>query len=235
MTDTLRQIVFITGILAMVFAALIVNNIDALQNSQNAAAFENAGLPLPGVGIKSLGLINLLMAFVMMLMLLEKVTVWQRLGPKVLGAVTAVLTFIGLLMAVFLIIKTITLFFLMIGLLFSPPFGTIAYFSTWGDFPSRDAKQILSVVMVLQVGGLLAAVLVNPTLLKNIWLVLLGGTAIGLTFLLGLLHGLPPKFVVSITDAIGAIIAGIVSAIWMIIFCFSGIKSAITAIKNVVT
>ena len=232
MTDTVRLLIFITGVLAVVFAAVIVTNIGVFQSIENIEAFEDSGLPLPGIGIKSLSLINLLMAFTMTLMMLEMVPAWQRIGPKVLGVITAVLTFIGLLFAVFWIYKAFSLFFLMIGLLFSPPFGTAAYSLNWGRFPTVGAKKILSVVMFLQVGGLLAAVLVNPTLIKNVGLVFLGGTAIGLTVLLGFLHALPPSFVVSITDAVGAIIACIVSSIWMLIFCFSGVKSTIKSVKN---
>jgi hypothetical protein len=53
-----------------------------------------------------------------------------------------------------------------------------------------------------------------------------------MTFLLGFLHALPPSFLVSITDAVGGIVAGILAALWMIVFIFGALGAIIRAIRS---
>lgn len=227
-----KLVVFGAGVLAILIAGGAVLASGVLGDTAEELAGSERSRP--GIGIKGLGLLNLLLAYVLVLMLLDQLPVWQKLAPKVQGIVTFILTLLGLVASIIAIFAALQLLLLMVALLFAPPFGTIAYFALWGSFDTDASRTLLAFVMGLQIAGTIAIVAVNPTLLKNIWLMLLIGTALLMTFVLGLLHAFPPSFLVSITDAIGAIIAGILSAIWMIIFLIGAIIAVVRAIRSLV-
>jgi hypothetical protein len=77
--------------------------------------------------------------------------------------------------------------------------------------------------MLLKLVSAALAFLGNPHILKSKSLILLFLTSLLLTFVLAYLHGLPPGFLVSITDAIGAIVAYILALIWAIAYLVGGV------------
>lgn len=227
-----KLLVFGAGVLAILIAAGAVLGSGVLGDT--ASELAGSALSRPGIGIKGLSLLNLLLAYVLVLMLLDQLPVWQKLAPKVQGIVTFILTLLGLIVSIVAVVAALQLLLLMVALLFAPPFGTIAYFALWGSFDTDASRTLLAFVMGLQIVGVIAILAVNPTLLKNIWLMLLIGSSLLMTFVLGILHAFPPSFLVSITDAIGAIVAGILSAIWMIIFLVGAVIAVIRAIRSLV-
>jgi hypothetical protein len=227
-----RLLVFGGGVLAILVAALVVLGSGVLGDT--ASELSGAGGGRPGIGIRSLGLINLLLAYVLVLMILDLFPAWQKVAPRLQGLVTLIATLIGVFAAIAFIFVAFQLLMLMLGLLFSPPFGTMAYFALFGRFDTETSRRVLAAVMSLQILGTIAIVVVNPTLLKNLLLLLLVGSALLLTFVLGLLHALPPSFLVSIADAIGAIVAGILGAVWMFVFLIFAIVAVLRALRSLV-
>lgn len=225
-----RLLIFAGGVLAIVVAAALVFGSGVLGDTASELAGTEGARP--GIGIRSVGLLNLLLAYALVLMILDNVPVWRRLAPKAQGVVTLILTFLGLLAAVLAIFAAIQFLLMMVALLFAPPFGTAAYFALWGRFDTDASRAFLAAVMALQMIGMITVLVVNPTLLKNIWLVLLAGTVLLMTVLLGLLHALPPSFLVSITDAIGAVVAGILTAIWMLFFLIGSLFAIVRAVRS---
>jgi hypothetical protein len=178
------------------------------------------------------GLVSLLLAFSLGLMALDPIPLWQKIAPRLLGIGTLIVMVVGFVLTVIAVFAAIQLLLLMISLLLAAPFGTMAYLALWGDFDTDASRQVLALVILLQVVGAIMVLLVNPSLLKNIFLLLLFASALGMTFLLGFLHALPPSFLVSITDAVGGIVAGILAALWMIVFIFGALGAIIRAIRS---
>jgi hypothetical protein len=230
MLATGRLLLFAGGVLLVVIAAALVFGSGTLGDT--AGELAGTGTTRPGIGIRSLALLNLLLAYALSLMILDRLPVWQRLASRLQGVVMLVLSVLGLIAAIVAIFAALQLLLLMVSLLLASPFGTIAYFALWGNFDTATSRALLAAVMSLQVVGLVAVLLVNPTLLKNVWLVLLAGTVVLMTIVLGFLHALPPSFLVSITDAIGAIVAGILTAVWMLFFIVSGLFTLVRAVRS---
>jgi hypothetical protein len=145
-----------------------------------------------------------------------------------------VLSLLGLLGTLVFAFCTFTLIMLMVTLLLAAPFGTLAYFAVWGHFPTGPARISVALVMSLKLIGIGLIAASHLTLLKNKFFLVLAGCSIGLTFVLGLLYAFPPRFLVSITDAIGALIAAIVAFVWMVIVLIGAIFAVIRAARSVV-
>lgn len=222
---------FIIGALALFLATLLEFGSTSLLSPLGS----DPALPeqSPGIGIFALFFIDVVLAYNLFLIGLDFLPT-RAAFARIQGVITLVLSVLLLLFTFFVfVLGTFTMLMLMLGLLMSPPFGTLAYFAIWGDFETGQAKFILGVVMLFKLGGALAIVLSNPSFLKNKGFVALFACSVGATFLLGLLHAFPPFFLVSITDAVGAIVAGIVGAFWMGYNAFGAIFAVIRAVRSV--
>jgi hypothetical protein len=111
----------------------------------------------------------------------------------------------------------------MIGLFFAIPFGTIAYLATWGNFPRTAAAVILSLLMLLKIVATICLPIAHQRYLKDIGLILMVLTSFVATIVVSFLHGLVPGPLVSITDALAAIIVGIIALIWAIVVLIGSI------------
>jgi hypothetical protein len=232
MPPLVRQGVFIAGVLLLILSAAIVWGAGGILGD-TATELAGSELRRPGIGIRMSGLVSILLAFSLVLMLLDPIPVWQKIAPRLLGIFTLIVMIIGIILTLIAVLAALQLLLLMISLLLATPFGTIAYLALWGDFDTDASRKVLGLVMLLQVVGAILVLVVNPSLLKNIFLLLLFASALGITFLLGFLHALPPSFLVSITDAIGGIVAGILAAIWMIVFLLGSLPAILRAIRSV--
>lgn len=123
----------------------------------------------------------------------------------------------------------------MVSLLFSAPFGTIAYLALFGFFPRGDAAVVPSLLMFLKLAFCLFMVLAQPRFLQNKGMVLLVLTSLLLNLMLAFLHGVVPGVLVSITDAIGAIIIAIVAIIWGVVLLIGAIPAVVKAVRVTVT
>jgi len=185
----------------------------------------------PGLGIPSLAALDVLVLLSLVVLTLVVVGVPARVVGRVQGIAAVIVSFLGCLGSLALLMITIGLLLLMVGLLVAVPFGTAVYLAVWGHFPRSAAAGTIGFIMLLKLVATFSLFLGSAQIFKSKLTVLLLACSIGLTFLLTFLHGIPPRALASITDAIGAIITFIVAIVWALIFLVSGIISIVRNLR----
>jgi hypothetical protein len=226
MAEPTRVALFWLGLLLLVLAVLFELGASALLRVPSQAP--------PGLGIGALAVLDLLLLYTGALLALDALAPLRAIVARLQGVVTFLLSLLGLLACIVLIMAVFALLILMVSLLVSAPFGTIAYFAAFGDFPTVRARVLLGLVMALKLCGLATMVVARPGLVGNKGFMLLLGCSIGLGFVLSLLHAIPPGFLVSITDAIGALLAAIVAAVWLVVFLIGALPGVIRGLRGLV-
>ncbi len=184
----------------------------------------------PGIGGPYLALIDGIILYALALM-------WISMGPakavtaRLQSIVSLILTFFGALGALLLIFIAFGIIILMIGLLLAVPFGTIAYFAAYADFPKSEAVSALTLILTLKLVFLVLLFLAHQGFMKNMGLMILIGLSLLATWLTSFLIALPPGFLASITDAVGALITAIIAFIRLVMMFFASLIGVITALK----
>jgi hypothetical protein len=205
-----------------------VNN----QSQSLGAPYNSAGLTeqAPGLGIPALALVDALLVFTMAIIIAGVI-----LPQSVVGRVQGVATFIFTLLLLLAIIATIFVaigkLILMISLILAFPFGPLVYLALFGFFNRTAASAVLSVLMFLKLAFAVCLVIAQLRFLENVGLVLLTLTSIVAVIIVSFLQGLVPRLLVSITDAVAAIIVGILALIWAIIILIGSIPAIIKALR----
>jgi hypothetical protein len=209
--DELRRVPLIVALVLMCIAVLV---------ELGSAAFLHgggSGSP-PGYGIPYLALVDGIVAYSLGLMVLALV-LNPNVQAKLQGIVTLILSFFLALGSLVLILIAFVKLLIMVALFFAVPFGTIAYLAIWGDFPKSAAAVILSLILLLKLGAAICLPLAQQRFLKLKSLILLS-----------FLHGIVPGPLVSITDALAAIIVGILALIWAVVILIGSINAVIQAL-----
>lgn len=184
----------------------------------------------PGMGIPALALIEGILLLVLVITAAPLL-----IGERVTGVLTGAVSIIGglvvLLAAIATAIASFAALMLMVSLLLSAPFGTMAYLAIFGSFDTGGAGVFTSLILGLTLGCLVLLVLAQQRFLKGKGLMLLLATAALLTFVTALLHSIVPGFLVSITDALAALVTAIVSAIWALLVLIWGIVAAVRVLR----
>jgi hypothetical protein len=224
------------------------NTAEAVQNVQNSSVFKDmtpaqqqrtidsvqnaAGQDdPPGLGIPYLALVDGILAYSLALMVLALVLP-MHLQAKLQGIVGVILMFFLALACIVLIFVALAQLLLMIGLFFAIPFGTIAYLIIWGSFPKTAAAVILSLLIFFKIASSICLVIAHQRYLKDIGLILMILTSFIATIIVSFLHGLVPGPIVSITDALAAIIVGIIALIWAIVVLIGSIIATVFALTT---
>lgn len=155
----------------------------------------------------------------------------KDLTARIASVVTLILSFFGVIGSFFMILAAFFLIILMLGLLLAVPFGTLAYFAAYADFPKNAAVAALSFVMILKLLFLVLLALAHPGYLKNRGLVIMIGLSLLATWLTSFLIALPPGFLSSITDAVGALITAIIGFIRLVMMFIMSIGAVYRALK----
>jgi hypothetical protein len=187
--------------------------------------------PRPGLGIASLAALDALLAMSLAIVASGALGVPPHVLARASGCITTIASFLTLLASIAMVFVSLSLLMLMIGLLLAVPFGTAVYMAVFGDFNRGGAAVTLAILMILKLVAAALAFFGNQNILKSKSLVGMFLFSIGLTWLLSFLHGLTPRFLVSITDDIGAIIAYICAIIWAILYLVGGIIGIVGNIK----
>jgi hypothetical protein len=187
----------------------------------------------PGIGITAIAYLDLIFVYTLTLIGLDFLPVAPALFARIQGIVTFIISLVGVLGSFALILLTFTFLMMMISLFLTVPFGTVAYLAIWGDFDTAGAKVILAVVMILKLAGVGFILFASLSFLKNKGFMVLTMLSLGLSFLLGLLHALPPGILVSITDAVGALITYIVLLVWAFIQLIGSLFAILRALRSV--
>jgi len=184
----------------------------------------------PGLGINYLALVDGLVLFTLVLMAVGLV-VPARIQGRVQGVATLIFSILLILAALILLFIAIAKLILMVTMLFAFPFGTIAYLIIWGSFPKGETTALLALIMFLKLVFGVFLLLAQPRFVQNKGLVLLSLTTWICNIVISFLHGIVPGFLVSITDAIAAIVFAIVAIIWAIVFLFGSIPGIVRALQ----
>jgi hypothetical protein len=226
MLDDLRRPFFVLALVLIVLAMLLEAGSSLLigLSSHLPAAQAHA----QGVGVSSLAVLDALLILTVALMATSMLFP-ERLHGRLQGLVTLIVSLIVLLGSITLLLLAIAWVSLMLGLLFAPIFGTLAYLAIYGDFDRGGAATILSAVMLLKMGFAVFLVLAHQRFLENKGLVLLVATSLIAVLVVSFLHSLVPTFLVSITDMVGAIIVAVIALVWSIIFIISSIVATVKA------
>jgi hypothetical protein len=203
---------------------------DAAEDEETATEVTSGDKP-PGLGIPYLALIDAALVFTIGLIALS-VFIPGRVTGRVQGVITLIFSIVLLLASLLLTILAFVLLIVMVSLLFAVPFGTIAYLAGFGFFATGAAKAVLAFVMLLKLAFVVCLVISQPRFLQNRGLVLIVLTSLVGTLLVSFLQGLVPSILVSITDAIGAVIVGILAIVWCIVLLIGSIPAIIRALTS---
>lgn len=186
--------------------------------------------PRPGLAIPYLALLDGLLLFSVLLVGLSLVLP-ERIHGRVQGLATLLVTLAVILLSLVLIPLALGLLLLMFGLFVAAPFGTLAYLAIWGFFDRDGAALTLSAVMALKVLFAVFLVLSQPRFIQNKGLVLMIATSLVANVVVAFLHGFVPRPMVSITDALAAIVVGIFAVVWAILMLVGALISIVKAIQ----
>jgi hypothetical protein len=186
--------------------------------------------PAPGLGVPSLALLDLLVCVTVLLMGLA-LLLPGRIHGRIQGVIMFITGILVALAAIALIFGSFILLMTMVSLFLAIPFGTLAYLAIWGFFDTGTASVLLSLSMFLKIAFAVLLVIAQQRFIQNKGLVLIILTTLIATFVVSFLHGFPPGILVSITDALGAIIVGILTLIWAVVLALGSIWPIIKAIR----
>lgn len=184
----------------------------------------------PGLGIPYLALVDGLLLFVVALMGLSLI-VPERAHGRVQGVVTLIVSILVVILGIVLLVVAVLALLLMVSLFLSVPFGTLTYLAIFGFFDRGGATLALGLLLVLKLGFTVCLLLAHQRFVQNKGLVLLVATSIVLNLVVSFLHGLVPLFLVSITDAIAAIVVAVVAIVWAIVLLIGAIVSIVKVLR----
>lgn len=203
--------------------------LDQLLEEKADEAREKLTKDIEGFGIPMLQYVDGVLLFALALIGLG-LLLPATMQVKIQGCLTFIFGIIILLAALVLVFVILAKLIVMVSLLLSFPFGTIAYFFIYADFPRDASIALLSFLLSLKILLAILLILAHQRFLENLGLVLMVVTSLVANIIVSFLHGIVPGFLVSITDAIAGIIVLIIAIIWAIILIIGGIISLITLI-----
>ena len=187
-------------------------------------------LPTPGWGIPFLALLDGLLLFTVVLIGVS-LLMPERVQGRVQGVMTLLVALGVLLGGIAAIYFAILLLNLMVSLLLAVPFGTLVYMATFADFDVAASRATLGLLMPLKLAFAVCLVVAHQRFLENRGLVLLILTSLLATVIVSFLHGFVPRFLVSITDDIAAMMIAILATIWSLVFLVGSIPAIVKALR----
>jgi hypothetical protein len=135
---------------------------------------------------------------------------------------------IDVILCIILALLAFAALIIMVSLFLAAPFGTIAYLIAFGFFDTGRATTILSLLFVLKVVAVVLAVLAGQL---NRRILLRFGVSLLLGIVVAFLHGFPPSFLVSILDALTAIVVAIVALLFALPVLVGGIIGVVKSLR----
>jgi hypothetical protein len=190
------------------------------------------GAPLqavPGIGIPALVLVDIPLAFTLTLFGLGFVVPHGLLG-RTQGCATLIVSLIVLLGGCLTVLLAFGLLMVMLALIGSF-FGIVVYLALWGNFAREAAAVILAFLLTSKLVIGASLIVSNQRYLQNRGLVLLWLTSLIANVIVAFLHGLLPRPVVSILDAVAAIILAILGIIWAVLLLVGAVISIVRVLQ----
>lgn len=222
---SLRLPFFIVAVIC--FVLVVLGESGAL--AHRLIPVKDPGTP-PGLGVPYLLLLDGLLLFVVILMALP-LLLPDRLHAKLQGIATLIVSVLSLLGGIVMIFVALALLMIMVSLVLAAPFGTLAYLAIYGHFSTGIAQGILSLLLLLKLAGAIFLVLAHQRFLQNKGLVLLIITSLIGNLIIAFLHALVPTPLVSITDAVAAIIVAILAVIWALLLLIGSLPAIFKAVN----
>jgi hypothetical protein len=226
--DKLRVPFFLGALACAAIALAIELGSLSLEAFPQLAAFLRVDQP-PGVGIPAIALVDIMLVFTLGMMALS-LKVPEAIMGRVQGCATVIVSCMVATAAIVMIFLALGLLFLMIGLIASF-FGIFVYLAVFAHFPRGAAAGILGVLLMLKVATGICLLLAHQRFVQATGLLLILITSLVLGIVIAFLHDLVPGLLVSITDAVGAIIVGIVAVIWAIVLLIGGVIGVLKVIQ----
>jgi len=226
MLDSMRKPFLVVSLIAIFLAVLVELGSMAILGPHTPPPLD---LSPTGKAIPAMAFLDGLIFFATLLITIA-LLIPERVQSKIQGIVTLVFSFLLVLGCVTVIFVDIQLLVVMVSLLMSVPFGTLAYFAIWASFNTDGARVALGLLMTLKIVFAVCLVLAHQRFLQNRGLVLIIITSLISNLIIAFLHGFVPGFLVSITDDIAAIIICILAMIWAVVYLIGGIVSVIKVI-----
>lgn len=224
MLDTLRKPLFVFSLISMACVVLVE------LGSRFIVGTVNTNMPKPGLGITYMVMVDGIVLYLVVLMAIA-LLVPERFYGKIQGVITLLFSLLMLIGSIIMIFLALALLVLMLGLLLAIPFGTAVYFAIYASFNTATASQTLGLIMMLKFLFAVLLVFSHQRFLQSKSLVLIILTSLVLGILLNFLYNIVPGFLVSITDAIGAIIIGVLAAIWSLFLLIGAIPAIVKAVR----
>jgi hypothetical protein len=182
------------------------------------------------MGIPFLAFVDALLLF-LVAMMGAALVLPERVWGRAHGVVRLVAMIGAIVAALVLIPLAVVLLLLMFSLFVAIPFGTIAYLAIWGSFDRGGAQVTLGLLLGLKVVFIVLLVVAQPRHLANKGLVALVLTSLLCNAVVAFLHGLVPGVLVSITDALAAIIVAVVGVLWAVVMLVGAVISVVKALR----
>jgi hypothetical protein len=186
--------------------------------------------PRPGLGVPYLALVDGVVLLVLALMA-AAIVVPARIHGRVQGAVGLVASVIVILAAIAMAVRALGQLVLMVALLLAIPFGTLVYLIIWGSFDRTGAAIALSLLMIVKIAMAVCIAIAHESFLKDAGIMVLVAGALIANLVVSILHGAVPLFLVSITDAIAAIVVAIVAIVLAVLCAAGSIVSILRALS----
>lgn len=184
----------------------------------------------PGLGIPYLALTNGLLLVILALMVLPLV-IGARWTPLIGGIVSLLGGLVAVIAGIVMAIVAFVALTVMVSLFLAAPFGTLAYLAIFGFFDIWASGAALGLIMFFQLAAIVFLLVAQQSMLGNKRLVFFLLLAVLLTLLTMILHSIVPIILVSITDAIAALIIAIVGAVWGLLMLIGGIISLVKQLQ----
>ncbi len=218
----IKAVLFVIGLVAGALAVAV--------ETGSRFLMAGGGRP-PGLGVSYLALVDAFLLFVLALQG-SSLVVSQQVAAKAQGIITLIVSLLWVIGSLVLALVALALLFLMIGLLLAVPFGTIVYLAKWGSFPVAASAAMLGLILLLKLIWGVALVVANPRFLAVKSLVVLFLLSLLMQVVLSFLHELLPGPIVSIGDALWAVVTAVVALVWALITLIAAIPAIVKAVHS---
>ena len=191
-----------------------------------------AGMPSKarGFAIPSMQYVDSCLLFTMLLMGLALLIPPDK-HAKIQGMITLVFGIVLIIAAIAWIFAVLVRLLVMVALLLSFPFGTIAYMFIYGSFPRASMNVILGLLFLLKIVFGVLLLLAHQGFLKHVGLIIFLVVSFVAGLVVSFLYGLVPGILVSITDTIAAIVVAIIGVVLGLILAIGSIPSIFKVVK----
>jgi hypothetical protein len=157
----------------------------------------------------------------------------QRVHGSLDGPVKLITSLIIIFLSIIALFLAFALLLMLVGLLMAIPFGTIAYFAAFANFGRDQAAAVLSIILALKLAGSGLVAFGDTGLLKDKGMIVMVLLSLLCNLIISFLHSVVPRFLVTITDTIAAIVVAILALIAAIPYLLAGLGSLVRLIKSV--